>query len=32
MEPRRRGYYWHNGRCWVRRGDGTYYSVSRDRC
>ncbi len=32
MEPRRRGYYWHNGRCWQRRGDGNYYRVSRDRC
>lgn len=32
MEPRRRGYYWYNGRCWVRRGDGNYYRVSRDRC
>ena len=32
MEPRRRGYYWYEGRCWVRRGDGSYYRVSRDRC
>ncbi|MDO8875031.1 MAG: glycine zipper domain-containing protein [Pseudolabrys sp.] len=32
MEPRRRGYYWHNGRCWQRRGDGNYYRVSRNRC
>jgi hypothetical protein len=32
MEPRHRGYYWHNGRCWQRRGDGNYYRVSRDRC
>lgn len=32
MEPRRRGYYWYEGRCWVRRGDGSYRRVSRDRC
>jgi outer membrane lipoprotein SlyB len=32
MEPRQRGYYWHDGRCWVRRGDGNYYRVSRDYC
>lgn len=32
MEPRRRGYYWHNGNCWQRRGDGNYYRVSRSRC
>src|SRR6185436_19661038 len=24
MEPRRRGYYWYEGRCWLRRGDGSY--------
>jgi hypothetical protein len=32
MEPRRRGYYWYEGRCWYRRGDGSYLRVSRDRC
>jgi outer membrane lipoprotein SlyB len=32
MEPRRRGYYWYEGRCWFRRGDGSYIRVSRDRC
>jgi outer membrane lipoprotein SlyB len=32
MEPRRRGYYWYDGRCWLRRGDGSYRRVSRDRC
>ncbi len=32
MEPRRRGYYWYEGRCWFRRGDGSYHRVSRDRC
>ena len=32
MEPRRHGYYWYEGRCWLRRGDGSYIRVSRDRC
>lgn len=32
MEPRRRGYYWYEGRCWVRRGDGNYYRASRRHC
>jgi len=32
MEPRRRGYYWYQGRCWVRRGNGNYYRVNRNRC
>jgi outer membrane lipoprotein SlyB len=32
MEPRARGYYWYNGRCWLRRGDGNYYRVSRRYC
>jgi outer membrane lipoprotein SlyB len=32
MEPRRRGYYWYEGRCWLRRGDGRYIRVNRDRC
>jgi outer membrane lipoprotein SlyB len=32
MEPRQRGYYWYNGRCWVRRGDGNYYRVSSRHC
>lgn len=32
MEPRRRNYYWYQGRCWVRRGDGNYYRVSRNYC
>ena len=32
LEPRRRGYYWHNGNCWQRRGDGNYYRVPRSRC
>ncbi len=32
MEPRHRGYYWYEGRCWLRRGDGSYRRVSRDYC
>jgi len=32
LEPRRRGYYWYNGRCWIRRADGNYYLVKRNRC
>lgn len=32
MEPRRRGYYWYQGRCWIRRGDGNYYRVSSRYC
>jgi outer membrane lipoprotein SlyB len=32
MEPRQRGYYWYEGRCWLRRGDGSYRRVSRDYC
>ena len=32
MEPRSRGYYWYNGRCWLRRGDGNYYPASRRHC
>jgi outer membrane lipoprotein SlyB len=32
MEPRHRGYYWYEGRCWSRRGDGNYYRVSRRYC
>ncbi len=32
MQPRRRGYYWYQGRCWQRRGDGSYIRVSDRRC
>ena len=32
MEPRHRGYYWYNGRCWIRRGNGNYYRVSGRYC
>ncbi len=32
LEPRRGGYYWYNGRCWLRRGDGNYYPANRRHC
>ena len=32
LEPRSRGYYWYEGRCWIRRGDGNYYRVSSRHC
>jgi uncharacterized protein YcfJ len=32
MEPRRRGYYWYEGRCWVRYRNGDYHRVSRRYC
>jgi len=32
LEPRRRGYYWYNGRCWIKRRDGNYYRVSSRHC
>jgi hypothetical protein len=32
MEPRPRGYYWYQGDCWRRRGDGSYVRVSRRNC
>lgn len=32
MEPRRRGYYWYKGRCWVKRSNGNYYRVSSRHC
>jgi outer membrane lipoprotein SlyB len=32
MEPRRHGYYWYQGGCWLRRGDGSYVRVSRRNC
>ena len=32
MEPRRAGYYWYDGRCWLRYGDGSYHRVSRRYC
>ena len=32
LEPRRGGYYWYDGRCWVRYGDGSYHRVSSRYC
>jgi outer membrane lipoprotein SlyB len=32
MQPRRRGYYWYEGRCWLRRADGSYVAVPRRYC
>jgi len=32
LEPRRPGYYWYDGRCWVRYRDGSYHRVSRRYC
>jgi hypothetical protein len=32
MEPRRRGYYWYDGRCWRRHANGDYHRVSRRYC
>jgi outer membrane lipoprotein SlyB len=35
MQPRGRrgaGYYWYDGRCWLKKRDGSYYRVSRSHC
>jgi outer membrane lipoprotein SlyB len=32
MEPRRGGYYWYNGRCWVRYPNGEYHRVRSGYC
>ena len=32
MQPRRRGYYAYDNRCWVRRADGSYVSVHPRYC
>jgi outer membrane lipoprotein SlyB len=32
LEPRRSGYYWYEGRCWLRYRDGSYHRVSRRHC
>jgi outer membrane lipoprotein SlyB len=32
LEPRRPGYYWYDGRCWVRYRDGSYHRVSGRHC
>ncbi len=32
LEPRRRGYYWYNGRCFRLHRNGNYYPTSRRYC
>jgi hypothetical protein len=32
LDPRGGGYYWYNGRCWLRWRDGSYHVVSRRHC
>lgn len=32
MRPRRHGHYAYNNRCWIRRSDGSYVSVSPRYC
>ena len=32
MEPRRSGYYYYQGDCWRRRGDGSYIRTYRRYC
>lgn len=32
FEPRHRGYYWYDGRCWRKHRDGSYHRVSRRYC
>ncbi len=32
LEPRRGGYYWYHGRCYLRWRDGSYHGVSRRHC
>jgi hypothetical protein len=32
LDPRGGGYYWYNGRCWLRWRDGSYHLVSRRHC
>ncbi|HET9716653.1 MAG TPA: glycine zipper domain-containing protein [Pseudolabrys sp.] len=32
LEPRPGGYYWYDGRCWVRYRDGSYHRVPRRHC
>lgn len=32
LEERGPGYYWYDGRCWARWGDGSYHRVSRRYC
>ena len=32
MQPRRRGYYYYQNDCWIRRGDGSYERTYRRYC
>jgi len=32
LEARHGGYYWYDGRCWRRHGDGSYHLVKRHYC
>jgi len=32
FEPRARGYYWYDGRCWLRYRDGSYHRVASYHC
>jgi hypothetical protein len=32
LEPRPNGYYWYDGRCWLRYGDGSYHRVPSRYC
>jgi uncharacterized membrane protein len=32
LEARAGGYYWYDGRCWARYGDGSYHRVPRNYC
>jgi hypothetical protein len=32
LEPRPGGYYWYDGRCWMRYGDGSYHRMPRRYC
>jgi len=32
LEPRPGGYYWYDGRCWLRYRDGSYHRVPHRHC
>jgi hypothetical protein len=32
LEPRGPGYFWYDGRCWQRWGDGSYHRVPQRYC
>jgi hypothetical protein len=32
LEPRRHGYYWYRGHCYLRWRNGSYHRVSRRHC